>query len=290
MNFLKLVSRGLAALLLVFAGSAFAQQLYGVNPFDNTPGNEGLFRLDPQTGAIISRTVITVPGRTITGAQGLTVDPTTGIVYAIARAAAVVGRLLITLDVRSGAGVEIGNLGDNFSSISFRADGQLFGVTGDGAAVPETLFLINKGTAATTLATALGNGDDGEVIAYHPPSNSFYHWSGNGANVFERISANAPYTVTNVVISPPTSDEVFGAVWDPSLGLFRVTNINSEMEFWSTTGIRSNTQAPTTDDVRGLALISPPTIPTMGEWAMLLLALLMAGSAVVMVRRRNAGR
>jgi len=142
-NLLKRFTRSLAAAMLIFSGSALAQ-LYGGNPFGNAPGNEGLFQLDRATGAVIGQVIITVPARTITGAQGLTRDPTTGQVYAIARAAAVVGRLLIRIDVHSGAGVEIGNLGDSFASISFRGDGQLFGVTGDGATVPETLFLIDK--------------------------------------------------------------------------------------------------------------------------------------------------
>lgn len=285
------VARGIVAAAVLFSGSALAQ-LYGTNPFNNTVGSEGLFRLDRSTGAIVDEILITAPGFNITGAQGITRDPTTGQVYAILRAAAVAGRLLARIDVHSGASVVIGNLGDNFSSISFRGDGQLFGITGDGAAVPSTLYLVDKATATSVQVQTLGNGADGEVIAYHPPSNSFFHWS---RGVFERISANAPYTVTNVPITGPVGDEIFGAVWDPSIGQFLVHNIASSMDFWTSTGVRSNPQPATTDDVRGMALLLPAiagvnTIPTLGEWGMLILALLMAAAAINALRGRSTLR
>jgi hypothetical protein len=39
----------------------------------------------------------------------------------------------------------------------------LYGVTGDGATVRETLFTIDTSDASTTLVTPLGNGNDGSV-------------------------------------------------------------------------------------------------------------------------------
>lgn len=292
MGMLKAAIRTIAAGMLFLAFNASAQQLlYGVNPFQNDatslPASAGLFRLNSSTGAILSGTVITMPPRTINGAQGLARDPTTGTVYAIVRAVAVAGRLLATINVNTGVATEIGNLGDNFSSIAFRADGQLFGVTGDGAAVPETLYLINKATAATVVATALGNGADGEVIAYNPDDNSFYHWSGNGLIVFERISAVAPYTVTNIPITGSTSGEVFGAVWDPDRSRFLVHNISSSMDFWTTTGVRSNAQPATLTDVRGMVLFPAAGIPTLSQWALIALSLLLVAVAFLLGRRRG---
>jgi len=282
--------------MAVFAGSASAQtrSLFGVNPFgndsSNPPGSFGLFYVNPDTGAIFGGRVITVPGRSIDGALGLALDPTTGQVYAIVRASAVSGRLLVRLDVATGAGVEVGNLGDAFSSLAFRGDGQLFGVTGDGATVPETLYFINKLDASKIVARALGNGGDGEVIAYHPPSNSFFHWSGNGTIVFERIQATPPFAVTNIPITGSTEGEVFGAVWDPLRNQFLVHNIEASMDFWTATGVRSNAQPETIEDVRGMVLRQETAgIPTLSEGAMILLALLMTGAAWVAMRRR-AGR
>ncbi len=282
-----------AVLSFMSAATASAQQLYGVNPFANAAAplaDNGVWNLDINTGAIVSGQVITSSARAYRGATALTVDPTSGIVYAVLRPTAGAGRYLATIDVTTGNAVEIGNLNDNFSALTFRTDGQLFGVTGDGATVPETLFLIDKATAATTVATPLGAGSDGEVIAYNPSDNSIYHWSG-GTPVFERISAVSPYSVTNVPVTNNSNREVFGAVWDPARNQFLVHDIGSQLTFWTSTGVVSNEQAPTLSDVRGLALVSPITVvPTMGEWAMGLMALALLGSGIWMARRRSGFR
>lgn len=281
----------LALFALTFAGAASAQTLYGVNPFSNDagspPGSLGLFYLNNTTGAITGGQIVTVPARTIMGVQGLAQDPTNGTVYAIARAAAVSGRLLITLNVTTGVGTEIGNLGDNFSSIAFRSDGQMFGVTGDGATVPRTLYLVNKANATSVAVQTFGAGADGEVIAYNSTDGFFYHWS-RGA--FERVQATAPYTITNIpIVTPAGSSEVFGAVWDPAQSRFLVHDIASIMRSWDTSGVVTNDQPATVADVRGMVLfVAPATVPTLSEWGMIIAALMLAGLGVVLVRRRFA--
>lgn len=281
---------------LVSLTSVAAQSLYGVNPFTNSnttiPSSYGLFYLNYTTGAITDGRVITVPSRTVTGAQALARDPTTGTAYAVVRVSEIPStqRLLITLNLDTGVGVEVGNLGDRFSSLAFRSDGQLFGATGNGATVPETLYLINKTNAAKTLAISLGNGADGEIIAHNPNDNSFYHWSGSSSNVFfEKIADTTPYTITPIVNGTGLGGEVFGAVWDQSQSKFLVHDINSVMASWSTTGVRSNVQAATINDVRGMVLIPAVyEVPTLSEWGMILLALSMVGLGIFATRRRSA--
>jgi hypothetical protein len=258
-------ARFLAAAILAFASSAYAQQLVGVNQGSNDngspPRNFGLFYLDGNTGAITDGRVITIPSGIADRAFSIATDPTTGKVYAVVRAPAFAWRRLVTLNIATGAGTEIGNLGDNVSSIAFRSDGQLFGVTGDGASVPSTLYLIDKGNATKVFAASLRRTrSNGEVIAYHPGDDAFYHWSGNGSIVFERISAQAPYAVTG--ITSGAGGEVFGAVWDPARSLFLVHNNNSQMAFWTTAGVRSSLQAMTLGNVRGMAFLPPPPAVT----------------------------
>jgi hypothetical protein len=253
--------RALAAFVFTCAGGVQAQ-LYGVNPFTNAAApldQMGLFHLDPTTGVILDGRVITLAGFTVTGANALTTDPTTGLVYTVLKVSAVAGRVLATVNVATGVATQVGNLGDNFSSLAFRADGQLFGTTGDGAAVPETLYLIDKANAAPTFARTLGAGADGEVIAHNPNDNSFYHWSGNGTVVFERIDDTSPYAITSI-FSGAANGEIFGAVWDPSVGAFLAHNIASRMAHWSTAGVRTNEQADAGQDVRGLAIVPAPTV------------------------------
>ena len=260
---------------LIAAASPMAHaQLYGTSPFQNGPApeNGSLFVFDPDTLTWIDGKSVTLPGFTVTGITGLTVHPTlappndgdNGRIYAILKVSGVSGRVLATIDPATGIATQIGNLGDNFSSLSFREDGQLFGVTGNGATVPETMFLIDKGTAVKTLATPLGAGADGDIIAYNPVDDFFYHWSGNGTVVYERILSVPPYTTTNIPIVGATSGETFGAVWDPcqprtigavtQLG-FIGSNIGSRFNYWFTDGTVSPSVGQNPDDMRGLALI-----------------------------------
>lgn len=281
--------------LLIAVGASAAPRLFAVNPFNNGtetipegekalgPGDYGFYEINPTTGAIVASRIITVPGRTITGAVALTRDPTTGTAYAVVKATGVSGggRLLISINLDTAVGVEIGNLGDNFSSLAFRSDGQMMGVTGDGATVPETLYLINKSNASKTLAATLGNGADGEVIAYNPNDNSLYHFSGNGTTVFERVLAVSPYTVTSISPSLNAGGEIFGAVWDSTRNAFLISNISSELRTVTTAGVASAAITTFPTDLRGLvlqadavALAEPIPTPTLN--VTLLIALLIS--------------
>jgi len=300
-----------AAFAIATVSNAAPARLFAVNPFNNgtegggagapiekalAPGDYGFYEINPLNGAIIASRIITVPGRTITGAVALTLDPTTGTAYVVAKASGVSGggRLLLTVNLDTAVGVEIGNLGDNFSSLAFRSDGQLMGVTGDGATVPETLYLINKATAAKTLATTLGNGADGEVIAYNPNDNSLYHFSGNGTTVYERVLATAPYTVTPISGALGAGGEIFGAVWDPSRNAFLISNISSELRTVTTSGTVSAPITTFPNDLRGMALTAavadvPVVVPTL-DGKVLAALLLLTALAGVFVARRSVQR
>ncbi|MET4577969.1 hypothetical protein [Ottowia thiooxydans] len=252
-----------AAALSVAQMALGAPTLFSVNPFSNTNTSidtYGLYALSPADGSVLSPYLITVAGRSIIGANGLAMDPTSHTAYAIVRASGVSGRLLITLDLTTGAGTEIGNLGDNFSSIAFRSDGQLFGVTGDGATVPETLYSIDKTTASKTLAIALGNGADGEVIAFNPESGDFHHFSGNGTAVYEKFPATAPYTPLTAISPALSTGEIFGAVWDPSQSTFFISDISSQLRTVDASGTLGPILGTMVNDMRGLILQLDQTI------------------------------
>jgi hypothetical protein len=251
----------IAVVLAMFAITASAApRLFAVNPFtnDNTASDRfGLYEIDPANAAVVASAVITVPSRTITGANGLALDPTTGTAFAIVKATGVTGRLLITINLSTGVGTEIGDLGDNFSSLAFRPDGQLLGATGNGATSPETLYLINKATAATTLAFAMGNGADGEVIVYNPTDANLYHFSGNSTIVFEKWpTTNVAYTPTNIALSGAApGGEVFGAVWDPAQSVFLTSHIDSQLRTITPTGTVSTPLGALPNDLRGMILL-----------------------------------
>jgi hypothetical protein len=208
------MSRKRNALILTALVGAFAvpaqAQLYGTSPFQNganATAQAGLQKFDPDTGLGVVDPLdpmvrpearqITLAGFTVTGVNSVTVDPTDGsdpaipvvpgdpddnedFAYAILKVTGVTGRVLALIDLNTGVARQLGNLGDNFAALTFDASGQLYGITGDGATVPETLYSIDKLTGVKTLKYSMGNGADGEAIAFNPQDSSFYHWSGNG--------------------------------------------------------------------------------------------------------------
>lgn len=258
-------------LLLVLAGIAFgicSKNLYSQYAnlenlstpplFGASPFQDSLWAWDTTNFQVVYRVAPTPSsGGAITGINGLTVHPCSGEIFVICKQSAVSGRTLGKFDPQTGVVTILGNLGDNFSSITFREDGQLIGVTGDGASVPETLYLIDENTAAVTLAMALGNGADGEIIAYNKDDDMIYHWSGNGTVIFEKFSAYAPFTYTpvNIPTSGTVGGETFGAVY---LGgdEFLISNISSNFKKLTTAGAYGNNLSNNPDDIRGLGLVN----------------------------------
>jgi FG-GAP-like repeat/FG-GAP repeat len=181
----------------------------------SSPGNGGpnLRVVDSLTGATIASIPITLSGFSVQGATGLARDPTSGNLYALLRVTGAgscqsggggsIPRL-VTINSGTGVATDIGSAGDCFSGLAFSSNGTLYGVTGDGANIAETLYSFNKTTAVRTLVKTLGNGSDGEAIGFNRDDGLIYHASGNdtlavGPQVFESIDpanfATAPVDI-----------------------------------------------------------------------------------------------
>ncbi|MFM2125721.1 MAG: hypothetical protein RL328_2172, partial [Acidobacteriota bacterium] len=143
-------------LAIVAAFAAFSVSTYAqARLFGGDPGQNLYYEVNTTTGVFLTSQAVSLPSFTVTGINAMTVDPTTGTVYIIAKTGS--GRRLATLNLSTGAATDIGNLGDNFATLAFTTSGQLYGVTGDGATVPETMYTINKTNASKTLFLTLGN-------------------------------------------------------------------------------------------------------------------------------------
>ncbi|MEZ6132036.1 MAG: spherulation-specific family 4 protein [Planctomycetaceae bacterium] len=186
-GFLDHDSKGLA-----FDGSS----LLSVSPRDAL-----LRTLDQTDGATLSSVAISLTGETVLGATGLAVNPVDGVVYALLRLQGRFARELVTLNSATGVATSIGNTGDGFAALAFTDSGNLYGVTGDGGNVRETLFELNTATAAATPVLELGSGDDGESLAFNPTDGLFYHFSGLSDLVYESIN---PTTLATQDISLST--------------------------------------------------------------------------------------
>jgi hypothetical protein len=157
--------------------------------------------------------------------------------------------------VQTGVCINIGVLGTagpggsgNFSTLAFKTNGELYGVTGNGATPSETMFKLDTLTAGKTLYRTLGNGADGEIIAFNPDDNFFYHWSGNSTVVWEKFQNDVDPIQPLVT---PINGEVFGALYAGS-GKFWVSNISSELRQWDIAGTTSPVLFNEPDDLRGL--------------------------------------
>jgi PKD repeat protein len=224
--------------------------MYGCSPFQDS-----MWAVDTSAGfSVVGRYGPTLAGFTITGINGMAYDPCQHETYVIMKVSGVSGRVLGKMDLATGACTQVGNLGDNFSSIAFDETGQLYGLTGDGATVSETVYLVDKTNGNKTLLTALGNGADGEVMCYNPFNKLMFHWSGNGTVIYEKFQKTAPFTVTGISGSLG-GGETFGAL---NLGpnRFLISTINSNFRYVDTLGVASNTFGSMPDDMRGLVM--PP--------------------------------
>src|ERR1044072_2894083 len=86
--------------------------VWGASPFQDS-----LWAIDTTTWQVRYRLAPTLVGFTITGCTGRSTDPTSGITYVVMKISAVTGRVLGTIDLMTGVCTQVGNLGDNFSTI-----------------------------------------------------------------------------------------------------------------------------------------------------------------------------
>ena len=211
-----------------------------------SPSNADLVTMDSTTMLQTATIAMTSATGTVSGANGLA--EACGSIYIIYQAAG--SRYLGTIDPATGVITEVGDLGDNVANITF-ANGVLLGVTGDGAGVAETLFSINTTTAAMTLLTPLGNGNDGESIEFNPDDGLLYHWSGWGAPItMESIN---PFTsvITPITLSGGVLENV-GASTYIGNNEFLISDVNNGgLKYVTTTGVVTLT-SNTTDTFKGM--------------------------------------
>ena len=135
-------------------------------------------------------------------------------------------------------------------------------MSGDGGSPAETLYTVNTSNAALTFQFALGNGADGETIAFHG-NGLMYHSSGNASAEFESVNVD-----TQVVTPIGTAvGEMFAMGYNPTNGQLYGSDIASNLfTIDIATGARTLIgfiNGP--NDNRGLAFVSgacPSPTPT----------------------------
>jgi|GEM_PF-1078312 len=144
-----------------------------------------------------SSVTITLASFTVLGGTGIAINPVTSQVYALLKLQGQAGRELVTINPDTGVATAVGDTGDRFSGLAFNGAGVLYAVTGDGAGVPETLYTLSLVNGSPTFVMTLGNGNDGEALAFNPDDDLLYHTSGEGIpNVNEIYEQVDPVLLT----------------------------------------------------------------------------------------------
>ena len=197
--------------------------MYGISNGFGTPADNQVYQIDPATGTISNSHAVTLAGFTVSRSQAMAARPSDGVLFAVIETSDTVRRL-VTIDPNTGVATGIGALTNQISSLAFRSTGVLWAVSGDGGSPPETLYTVNTSNATLTLQFALGNGADGETIAFHG-NGLMYHSSGNAAALFESVNVD-----TQVVTPIGTAvGEMFAMGYNPTNAQLYGSDIGSNL-------------------------------------------------------------
>ena len=282
----------LLGLFLAGLTVAQAQVLYGANGAGGNPATS-LVTINPATGAA---TVVGPIGFSVTG---LAVNPLTGVLYGSTGGVSPVSpNSIITINTTTGAGTLVGatGLGNPVADISFRSDGVLFGWS----EATDDLVTINTATGVATVVGDSALATFGSGLAFNNTGTLFFAGSGN-TGMFRTINpaTGLPTNIASLTGSPGAAGNAISslAVQPGTNVLFGVDLSNAGVggaAFLVTINTATAVVTSVGPSIVGLDAIafapfaggSISPVPTLSEWATLLLAVLMAVTAFVALRRR----
>lgn len=247
-------SLAIVALFMAVMSSAQAPMFLVSN------SNANLYKADTSSGNISNVGAMSPNTGSMSQCNGLSVHPCNGELFIVANHSSSSDRSLMTVDNNGNAEL-IGDMGDYVASIAFDSQGTLYAVTGDGASTSETLYTVNQSTGAMTFVQSLGNGSDGEVIAYCPDNGKMYHWSGWESSLssltFESIDLNTN-AVTNIGMTGTVSPTSIRAAAYVGQGYFLLSHhASGTMALCDTSGVVVASSYSTSISVKGMAIQTP---------------------------------
>lgn len=297
MNIRKIFGIAMLAFATLLSGLASAQTLYAATGSNGVAGN--LFTVNPATAAA------TLVGPIVVGAlpvsiTGLAVHPATGVLYgATAPASPNLPMNLVTINSTTGAATVVGPLGTRVSDLHFNAAGTLFGWFQN---APNELATVNIATGAATAVgpSGLAAFVNGGGIAINAGGTAFVTVHGSAGTLDTVNTATGVGTAGPAMAGAPIAGSVNALAFSPAGTLF---GVNSNQSGSPTTNflvtINTGTGAITSigalpGDTDAIAFAFPlaaavvTPVPTMSEWALAVMALLMALAAFVAMRSRRS--
>ena len=229
--------------------------------------NDEILRiLSPVDGSTVQEIGLSLAGDTITGANGLSVDPITGQLYGVLKLETAETRNLGIIDINTGDVTDMGALDDGMAGLAFTDDGTLYGVSGENGASAESLWTIDPATAAGTVVTPFGNGSDGEALGFNPGDGLLYHASGHtGASVIFESYDLVTGLVTDIPLASNilTDEETQALTWWPGGGAFFWKQNHDDGPLLLADVAGNGTLVGDTDhQAKGLALIDVDWLPS----------------------------
>jgi WD40 repeat protein len=274
---IKLFAIAVAVAGLAVEG-AYGQVLYAADGQGGIAGN--LYIINPATGGVV-RTIGPI-GFAVTG---LAFHPTTGVLYGTTGAEND-PPALITINTTTGAGTLVGNnTCGPIADITFRNDGTLFGWT----ECNDRLVTVNTATGIET-EIGTGTGSAGSGIAFSPGGTLYF--TGNNSN--GALRTVDPVTgVTTVVVTMtggPPPNRVNALAFGPGgtlYGSVKQSPGDTLVTINTTTGVVTTVGSlpPGTDAIVFGPAAQQTPVPTLSQWALIALTVLIAASVVAMRRR-----
>lgn len=142
--------------------------------------SSAIYELNPTTGARFA--LAQVSG--VVGFQGLSRNPLTGELFAVARFSNG-QRTLVKLNPSTWTMQTIGAPGFNLSDIAFRRDGILYGIAGNNSPAPGLLYTLNLSSGAATTTGISGSSGNGHSLAFLPGTDLLFHSHGSALEVID---------------------------------------------------------------------------------------------------------
>jgi len=200
-------------MLVVASSSLIAQTYYGaISP---EAGTGQLDILESSTGTTVSSDPITMTGITVKGITGMAHDASTNTVYVLVKHDTVIS--LAQIDLSTGELSNLVGLAEKFAGLAITPTGTAYGITGDGADTPETIYEIDLSNGNLTLNTQPGTGSDGEALAFNSSDGLLYRYG--GAEVFQSIDPSNS-TVTDIFLSREVDNYAHGLYYNAAANNF----------------------------------------------------------------------
>jgi hypothetical protein len=296
MRLSKLASAFIAFISILFASATGAQTLYGASGSNGVAGV--LYTINSGTGASVVVGPI-LAGATPLSITGLAMHPLTGVLYgAVGNNTANFPSNLVTINTATGAATVVGAFGTAVSDIAFNAAGTLFAWDRN----TNRLATVNTATgAATDLgASGLAAFAGGGGLAINAGGTAFVSATLTTPGTLDSVNTATGAGTTGPALTggPLVNGAMTAMAFSTGGVLFAIDSnrsgsptTNSLVTINTATGAITNIGA-LPGDMDGLAFAVPLAgapaniqVPTLGEWALILLATILAAVGVVSLRR-----